>query len=164
MTSYYVIYGLAICLNLEIYVTRWVTFGPNAQMTSQNKMTLKICIKFLFLIGFSPAHKNCKKLFSDTILYRWYKYIISLQNYLIKLTPNVLIKMYRLYTWNVHHSWWFRHLLQSGDIDINNRNIFVLFLKLKSSNLAISNDTKFSISLKKAIGHKMSDSDTYMLI
>jgi len=46
---------------------------------------------FMFLRGFSPAHKNCKKVFSDKILYRWYRYI-TLQNYLIKLTPNVLIK------------------------------------------------------------------------
>ena len=83
---------------------------------------------FMFLRGFSQAHKNCKKLFSDKILYRWYKYIISLQNHLIKLTPNVLIKTYRLYTWHVHRSWWFRHLLQSEDIDINNWNIFVFFL------------------------------------
>jgi len=91
---------------------------------------------FMFLRGFSPVHKNCKKLFSDKILYRWYKYI-SLQNYLIKLTPNVWIKMYRLYTWHVHRSWWFRHLLQSSIIDINNRNIFILFLTLKSSNKAL---------------------------
>ena len=42
--------------------------------------------------GFLSAHKNCKKLFSDKILYKWYKYILYLQNYLIKLTPNVLLK------------------------------------------------------------------------
>jgi len=111
---------------------------------------------FMFLRGFSPAHKNCKKLFSDNFFYRWYKYmIISLQNYLIKLTPNVLIKMYRLYTWHVHRSWWFRHLLQSGDIYINNRNIFVLFLKMKSSNIALSNDTKnLNIAMIKQLDPK----------
>ena len=57
-----------------------------------------------FFRGFLLAHKNCKKLFSDKILYKWYKYILSLQNYLIKLTPNVFFKcialifdMYTLY-------------------------------------------------------------------
>ena len=84
----------------------------------------------MFLRGFSPAHKNCKKLFSDKILYMRYKYIISLQNYLIELTPNVLKKMCRPHIWHVYRSWCFRHLFQSGDIDINNINVFVLYLKL----------------------------------
>jgi len=101
----------------------------------------------MFLRRFSPALKNCKKLFSHKMLYKWYKYIISLQNYIIKLTSNVLIKMQRPYICHVHRSWCFWHLLQSGDIDIKKRNISVLYLKLQSSNLALSNDTTFSISL-----------------
>jgi len=33
-------------------------------------------IIMVFIRGFSPAHKNCKKLLGDTILYKWYKYNI----------------------------------------------------------------------------------------
>jgi len=52
-------------------------------------------------------------------------YIISLPNYLIKLIPNVFIRMYCPYICHhVHHSWCSKHLLQSGDFDINNQNIF----------------------------------------
>ena len=89
-----------------------VTFGPNAQMTSLSKMTSKQCMKLLwFLKGFAPAHKSCTKLFSDKIVYKWYKYIISLQNYLIKLNWNVLIKSYQTYICHAHCSWCYRHLL-----------------------------------------------------
>jgi len=101
-----------------------------------------------FSRGFSPAYKNCKKVSSNKILYKWSKYIISLQNYPIKLTQIVLIKIYRPCFCHVHRSWCYRHLLQCGNIDINNRNIFVLYLKLYSSNIALSTDTKISISLK----------------
>ena len=47
----------------------------------------------MFLSGFSPAQTNYKKPFNDKILYKWYKYIISLQNNLIKITTNLLIKL-----------------------------------------------------------------------
>jgi len=33
------------------------------------------------------------------------------------------LKMNHPYNWHVHHSWCFRHVFQSGDIDINNRNV-----------------------------------------
>jgi len=45
----------------------------------------------------------------------------------------------------------------SGDIVINNRNIFILYLKLYCSNIALSNDNKFPI---QSNGPKMSDFDT----
>jgi len=47
----------------------------------------------MVLSGFSPAYKNCKKIFSDKMIYKWYKYIISWQNYLIKMTIILLIKL-----------------------------------------------------------------------
>jgi len=50
------------------------------------------------------AYTNCLKRSSLKILYKSYKYIIYLQNYLIKLTTNVLIKVYRLYIRHVHRS------------------------------------------------------------
>ena len=74
-----------------------------------------------FLEDFHRPTKNCKQLFSDNIIYKWYKYIISLQNYLIKLTPNVLIKMYRPYICHVHRSWCSRHLLRNSDIIITQK-------------------------------------------
>jgi len=46
---------------VQAYVTRHVTFGPNAQMTSQSKMTSKKCINLLcFLREFLPARKTVK--------------------------------------------------------------------------------------------------------
>jgi len=57
---------------------------------------------YVFWRIFTRQQKNCKQLFSDNMIYKWYKYIISLQNYLIKLTPNVFIKMYRPYICHVH--------------------------------------------------------------
>ena len=72
-------------------MTRRVTFGPNAQMTSFSKMTSKKCIKLLwFLSGFSPAHKNCKKLFSD----KFFKSDINI-SYLCKI---ILLK-WSLFYW-----------------------------------------------------------------
>jgi len=47
----------------------------------------------MILSGFSTAQKKCKTFFSDKILYKWYKYIISLQNYPIKMTIKLLINL-----------------------------------------------------------------------
>jgi len=59
---------------------------------------------FVCLSGFSPTHKKCKKLFSDNILYKRYKYIISLESYVIKMTITLfsdcndhMIEMYTVY-------------------------------------------------------------------
>jgi len=53
---------------IYIYVTQRVTFGPNAQNMTSLSNDVKIMHQiFMFLIGFSAAHKNCKKLFSDKI-------------------------------------------------------------------------------------------------
>ena len=81
----------------------------------------------MVLSGFTPAHKNSKKLFRDNIFYKWYKYIISLKNLLIKITTSLLIKLKWPYNWHVHHLWCFRHVFQSGDIDINNRKFLTRF-------------------------------------
>ena len=68
--------------------------------------------------------------------------------------------MYRPYIRYVQRSWCFKHVFQIVHCNIN--NTFILFLKLFYSNIALSNDTKFSISLKKSAGPKMSESDTYI--
>ena len=62
-------------------MTRRVTFGPNAQMTSQSKITLKNISFFMFLRRFSPAHKKCKKLFRDNFLQ-----VISIYHIFAKLS------------------------------------------------------------------------------
>ena len=83
---------------------------------SFSKINLDLNIYWLFMCCFSPA-KN----FLVTFFYQWYKYIISLQNHLIKITISLLIKLKWPYNWHVHHLWCFRHVFQRGDIDINNR-------------------------------------------
>ena len=42
----------------------------------------------------------------------------------------------------------FCHVFQSFIMTINNKNIFILYVKLCSTNIALSNDTKFLKSLK----------------
>jgi len=38
--------------------------------------------------------------------------------------------MKRPYIWHVRHTWCFRHVFKSGDIDINNGKILFLYLKM----------------------------------
>jgi len=63
----------------------------------------------------------CQNSLTHNIIQIWCKYIISLQNYLIKLTTHVLIKVKHRYIWHIHCLWCYRHVFQSGDININKR-------------------------------------------
>ena len=74
--------------------------------------------------------------------------------YSLKCFNYLILQMYRPFICHVHSLWCFWNFLQSGDIDINNRNILVLYLKLHYSNIAFTNNSKFPTSLNCQLDQK----------
>ena len=61
--------------------------------------------------------------------------------------------------YNVHHSWNFRHVFRSSETKTNNKNNLFYIWNLIYQDSNCSNDSIFSILLKKPIGQKIADFD-----
>jgi len=65
---------------LVILVSQSKLLDPIDKITSFSKMTSKSGIELLwYLRGFSTAYKTVKSGFNVKIIFKWYKYIISMQ-------------------------------------------------------------------------------------